>query len=93
MLNADRIPNFEKCPRCNDAGYQRFRTHSYCASCNYSNAYDSDELGAIPKWALDVLKSARKKQPPLVLPLNPGLEVLADQICQNHADTTEIEAS
>lgn len=61
MLNADRAPYFETCPRCGDGGIQRFATHCYCVGCNYSDAYDQVDDLPIPQWAFDALKTADKK--------------------------------
>lgn len=50
MLNADRAPYFLTCPRCKEGGYEKFRTHTYCVNCNFSIAYDPEELVTLPDW-------------------------------------------
>lgn len=59
MLNADRAPYFETCPRCGDGGFERLSTHSHCVGCNYSEEFNADALGAIPPWVTEALKSCR----------------------------------
>lgn len=54
----DQIPVFSICPRCAERAYDRLRTHSYCAACDYSP--DFDEGPAVPEWAL---KYARETKP------------------------------
>lgn len=55
-----------KCPRCQDEAYERFSTHAYCHSCNYSPDFSiqrmqcSDDL-PIPKWAAEAVKQMNKK--------------------------------
>lgn len=50
-----------KCPRCQDETYERFSTHAYCHSCNYSPDFSiqrmqcADDL-PIPPWALEAIK-------------------------------------
>ncbi len=61
MLIEDRPTFFLNCPRCHDRSYEKLRTHSYCASCNYSEVGPSDELCAIPNWALEALKTVKPK--------------------------------
>lgn len=56
------------CPRCRGQSYERLRTHSYCADCNYSDTIDqvsadeNDDCG-IPRWALDALKDEIESSP------------------------------
>lgn len=96
MLNADRAPYFETCPRCGDGGLQRFSTHSYCVGCNYSDAYHQVDDLPIPQWAFDALKAADKKakKPSLaVIPstnTNPRPE---HEISASRYDQAEDEAS
>jgi hypothetical protein len=60
MLKADQAPYFQTCPRCGIGGLERLTTHAFCVNCNYEEIY-SDELCAIPQWALDAVKAAAKK--------------------------------
>jgi ribosomal protein L37E len=65
MFSDDQIPNFRKCPRCEEHSYECFKTHSYCANCNYSTAAQS-ELCVIPRWVDQALKeksSASSERP------------------------------
>lgn len=62
MLNADRAPYFETCPRCGDGGLQRLTTHSYCVGCNYSDVIDDEPFLVIPQWALDALRADKRRQ-------------------------------
>lgn len=54
-----------KCPRCEDETYERFSSHAYCHSCNYSPDFSierrhcADDL-PIPPWALEALKQTPK---------------------------------
>lgn len=61
MLNADHAPYFETCPRCGEGGLERLKTHAYCVNCNYDEIHASEEIGVIPQWALDALKSGKSK--------------------------------
>lgn len=61
MLNADRAPYFESCPRCGVGGLERLSTHAYCVNCNYEEISSSAELCVIPQWAIDALKSVKPK--------------------------------
>ena len=54
MFSDDQIRTFRKCPRCEDHAYECFKTHSYCASCNFSTVSQS-ELVVIPRWATKAL--------------------------------------
>lgn len=55
-----------KCPRCQDETYERFSTHAYCHSCNYSPDFSiqrkesGDDL-PIPPWAHEALKHMNKQ--------------------------------
>jgi hypothetical protein len=40
-------------------GLETLKTHAFCVNCNYEEIY-SDELCAIPQWALDAVKEASK---------------------------------
>ena len=62
MLNADRAVRMGCCPRCGAGGFESLRSHSYCVECNYSEVSESDEMLAIPKWVLEILKPAKKKK-------------------------------
>jgi hypothetical protein len=96
MLNADRAPYFENCPRCGDGGLQQFSTHSYCVSCNYSDVYYQAYNLPIPQWAFDALKTAGKKSKKPSLALIPPKNMNPDMEHQNPAssyDNTENEAS
>lgn len=61
MLNADRAPYFHTCPRCRAGGLEVLKTHSYCVNCNYFDARESDECLALPRWAIETLKSAKPR--------------------------------
>jgi hypothetical protein len=63
MLNADKAPRFDSCPRCGDGGLQIFSTHSYCVGCNYSDVYWSGEFLAIPAWAQKAFKAPKVDSP------------------------------
>ena len=67
-----------KCPRCQDETYERFSTHAYCHSCNYSPDFSiqrrqcGDDL-PIPPWAHEALKemnTQKRKVALMPLPLN-----------------------
>lgn len=53
------IIKFRKCPRCEDFAFERFKTHDYCLSCNFSTELDlrAKEYN-VPKWALDSMKGS-----------------------------------
>lgn len=66
-----------KCPRCQDETYERFSTHSYCHSCNYSPDFSiqrmqcTDDL-SIPPWAFEAIKEMNTQKPvgaPMPLPI------------------------
>lgn len=64
-----------KCPRCQDETYERFSTHAYCHSCNYSPDFSiqrrqcGDDL-PIPPWAYEALKQMNaKKSAAALMPL------------------------
>ena len=61
MLNADCAPYFHSCPRCGIGGFEKLRTHSHCVNCNYTEFSGSDEMLAVPQWALDALKTVKPK--------------------------------
>ena len=61
MFSDDQISTFHVCPRCEERAYECFKTHAYCASCNYSQVAQSD-LASAPKWAIDALREENKKQ-------------------------------
>jgi hypothetical protein len=56
-----------KCPRCQDETYERFSTHAYCHSCNYSPDFSiqrrqcGDDL-PIPPWAHEAIKQMNKQK-------------------------------
>ncbi len=54
MFSDDQILSFRRCPRCEERAYECFKTHSYCANCNYSRIAPS-ELCAIPRWVNEAL--------------------------------------
>ena len=60
MSNEDQACYFGNCPRCKERGWERFSTHAYCVNCNHEVIY-SDELCAIPQWAIQTLKNAKPK--------------------------------
>ena len=47
------VPNFEKCPRCNDFGYEVLSTHACCVLCGYEpETYSDNYYIEIPEWAI-----------------------------------------
>ena len=60
MLSGDHACSFMKCPRCDERGWERFSTHSYCVNCNYEEIY-SDELLSIPPWAAAAISNVKPK--------------------------------
>lgn len=59
MLNADKAPYFDTCPRCGVGGLETLKTHAFCVNCNYEEIYN-DELCIVPQWVIDVLTVAAK---------------------------------
>ena len=66
-----------KCPRCQDETYERFSTHAYCYSCNYSPDFSvqrmqcADDL-PIPPWAFEAVKEMNDQKlvgAPMPLPI------------------------
>ncbi len=35
-LAEDEMRDFSECSRCGERGLEKFKTHMYCVSCNYS---------------------------------------------------------
>ena len=60
MLRADQAPYFDTCPRCAVGGLERLKTHTYCVNCNYEEV-GSSEIGALPRWAIEALKTRKPK--------------------------------
>lgn len=60
MSNEEQACYFMNCPRCKERGWEKFSTHAYCVNCNYE-VICSDELCAIPSWAITALKNAKPK--------------------------------
>ena len=60
MLNADRVPCFETCPRCGEGGIERLKTHVYCVNCNYSDS-EHEQYEQIPSWVFQFLKQEKIK--------------------------------
>ncbi len=62
MLNADRAIRMATCPRCGVGGYETLKSHGHCVKCNYNDMSMSEEMLAIPDWAITVLKSLKPKR-------------------------------
>ena len=61
MLNADRAPYFQTCPRCGEGGLEHLETHSHCVNCNYFHHKASDELYSIPDWVIQALENGKQR--------------------------------
>ncbi len=55
MLNADRAPYFDTCPRCGLGGLEKLKTHWFCINCNYEYIIHDETQWQIPTWALKLL--------------------------------------
>ena len=68
MLNADRAPYFETCPRCGEGGFESLSTHSHCVGCQKWLGEDDeyDQYDQVPRWAIDFFKGSPIRKP------NPG---------------------
>lgn len=62
MLNADRALRMAACPRCGIGGYEKLKSHGHCVNCNYNDIPMSEEMLAIPDWAITLLKSLEVKK-------------------------------
>lgn len=62
MLNADRAPYFNTCPRCGVGGLEKLTTHAHCVNCNYTETFDSEEMLSLPDWVVAFLSGLEKKK-------------------------------
>ena len=46
-LAEDEVRDFGKCDRCGEKGLEKFKTHIYCVSCNYSESFRTREDAAL----------------------------------------------
>lgn len=57
---------FYECPRCGEAGLEKFSSHHYCVNCNYDSEDKNlrrtdDSAWAIPMWVYSLLKTTKPK--------------------------------
>lgn len=62
MSNVNGSTRRCECPRCGAGGFERFNSHAYCASCNYADTPDSEEMLSIPDWVLSFISEMDKKK-------------------------------
>jgi hypothetical protein len=73
------MSQMRKCPRCEEKAYQRFSTHSYCSSCNYSPDYESryglpKDSAPIPSWVDKALADTNGQKTVSSVSLLPSLK-------------------
>jgi len=45
-MNADKVPYFECCPRCQEGSFERLKTYSHCVNCLYIEDYELETQNA-----------------------------------------------
>jgi len=70
---SDQVIILNTCPRCEYAGFERLKTHSYCVNCGYSPEFQESEINE-GNWqwvfkhierasVFNLDKSSRKRHP------------------------------
>ncbi|MCB9085761.1 MAG: hypothetical protein H6624_15545 [Bdellovibrionaceae bacterium] len=62
-MNADKVPYFEWCPRCQEGSFERLKTYGHCVNCLYVEDYELEAQKAQVTSIENVRKLSKREMP------------------------------